>query len=205
MSAAADASPEAVPSPAANSRPVAGSQSVALVGFMGAGKSSVGRALAARLELPFVDCDEVIAREAGPIPDIFADAGEAGFRAVEREVVRRVLAAACERPCVVALGGGAVLSGDVREALTRLPHVVWLTAPVADLWRRVSSAGESGRPLAAEHEAFRALYEERATLYEEVADARVVNDASRDLADVLDEIATLLAPVAPGVFAGGLP
>ena len=198
MSRAVDASQVAGPSPAARS------QAVALVGFMGAGKSSVGRALAARLELPFVDCDEVIAGEAGPILDIFADAGEAGFRAVEREVVRRLLAEACERPCVVALGGGAVLSDDVREALARLPHVVWLTAPVEDLWRRVSSAGEPGRPLAAARETFRARYEERAALYEEVADACVVNSGDRDLADVLDEIVTLLAPVAPGVSARDL-
>ena len=172
---------------------------------MGAGKSSVGRALAARLELPFVDCDEVIACEAGPIPGIFRDFGEAGFRAVEREVVTRLLAEACESARVVALGGGAVLSAEVREALARLPHVVWLTASEEDLWRRVTSAGEPGRPLAAERETFRARYEERAVLYREVADACVANDATRDLADVVSEIVLVMAVPARGATAGGAP
>jgi shikimate kinase len=161
---------------------------------MGAGKSSVGRALATRLGLAFVDCDEVIAREAGPIPQIFARSGEAGFRALEREVVRRVLADACVHPRVVALGG----------ALAGFPLVVWLTAPVDDLWRRVTSGGEGERPLAADLEAFRARYEERAALYEQVAGARVANGAARDLADVVDEIAALLVPVR-GAPVGGRP
>jgi len=177
---------------------------VALVGFMGAGKSSVGRALAARLGLAFVDCDEVIAREAGPIPQIFARSGEAGFRSLEREVVRRVLADAGVHPRVVALGGGAVLSSEVREALAGFPLVVWLTAPIDDLWRRVTSGGEAERPLAADLEAFRARYEERAALYEQVAGARVANNAARDLAAVVDEIAALLAPIR-GAPVGGRP
>jgi shikimate kinase len=171
---------------------------------MGAGKTSVGRALAVRLDLPFVDCDEVIAREAAPIPEIFAQSGEAGFRALEREVVLRLLADACVHLCVVALGGGAVLSPEVREALAGFPNVVWLTASVDDLWRRVTSGGEAERPLADDLEAFRARYEERAALYEQVAGARVANGAERDLAAVVDDIAGLLAPVG-GASRGGRP
>ncbi len=80
---------------------------------------------------------------AGPIPDIFSARGEAGFRTLEAEVVTAAIAEALERPCVLALGGGAVLSDDVREALRRLPHVVWLTAPPGTLWDRVAAGGDA--------------------------------------------------------------
>lgn len=167
----------------------AGTQaSVVLVGFMGVGKSRVGKAVARRRGVPFVDCDHVIEHEAGPIPGIFASAGEVGFRAIEQEVVLRVLAEAGEQPRVVALGGGAVLSGDVREALTRFAHVVWLTAPLEDVWRRVGSGARADRPLAGDEAAFRRLFEERVALYERVATCRVANGDGRNVADVVDDI-----------------
>ena len=77
---------------------------VALVGFMGAGKSAVGRELAAALGIPFVDTDDLVVAEAGPIPSIFAERGEAGFRALEARIVTAALREAAERPCVLALG-----------------------------------------------------------------------------------------------------
>jgi len=166
---------------------------VALVGFMGSGKSAVGRALAAVLGLPFVDCDEVISETAGPIPDIMAQSGEAGFRAIERTVTLDALERSLVEPCVVALGGGAVLDGDVREALKRLPHVAWLTAPVGVMWERVRRAGLAGRPLAHDEAGFARLYEERVPLYEKVASLVVVNDGSMNLAEVA---ASLLARMA---------
>lgn len=161
---------------------------VALVGFMGAGKSAVGRELAAALGSAFVDTDESIVAQAGAIEEIFAQRGEAAFRALEAEVVTAAVADARERPCVLALGGGAVLSVVVREALGRLPHVVWLTAPPEVLWRRAQAEGQSVRPLAADEGAFRALLATRESLYAQVA-TEVVDTATRPAAAVAAEIA----------------
>jgi shikimate kinase len=164
---------------------------VALVGFMGAGKSVVGRLAAKRLKVPFIDTDALIEVREGPIAAIFAARGEPGFRALERDVVVEVLEAALREPCVVALGGGAVLSGDVREALERLPDVAWLTAPADVLWARTQAAARGGRPLATDEQAFRRLLEERSDLYRRVASTEVLNDGSRALAAVAREIAAL--------------
>ena len=164
---------------------------VALVGFMASGKSAVGRLAAKRLGLPFVDTDALIEEREGPIAEIFAARGESVFRALERDVVVEVLQTSLREPCVVALGGGAVLSGDVREALQRLPHVAWLTAPADVLWARTRGAAPGGRPLAEDKQAFRRLLDERNDLYRRVASVTVLNDGSRALDAVADEIAAL--------------
>jgi shikimate kinase len=165
---------------------------VALVGFMGAGKSAVGRQLAAALALPFIDTDELVVAAAGPIPEIFEERGEQGFRALEAEIVTAAIADAEERPCVLALGGGAVLSAEVRAALRHLARVVWLTAPASVLWSRVAAAGTAARPLAGEEETFRALLAVREPLYREVA-TRSVDTDGRSAAAVADEIAASVA------------
>ena len=174
-------------------------QAVALVGFMGAGKSAVGERLAAALALPFVDTDRLIEATAGPIPAIFAERGEQGFRALEAQVVTAAVAAAEERPSVLALGGGAVLSAEVRGALERLAHVVWLEAPVDVLWARARAAGTRERPLAGDKRAFTALLEARVPLYREVA-ARVVQTGAKSAATIAAEIAAdlLAAPTDEG-------
>ena len=110
--------------------------SIALIGFMGAGKSHVGMLAAHRLRVPFVDTDALITEQLGPIEAVFAERGEAYFRSVERDVAVAVLERACTVPGVVALGGGAVMDEDVRQALAALAHVVWLTAPVDVLLAR---------------------------------------------------------------------
>ena len=166
---------------------------VALVGFMASGKSAVGRLVAKRLRVPFIDTDALIEEREGPIAAIFAARGELVFRRIERDVVVEVLERALREPCVVALGGGAVLSGDVREALGRLPQVAWLTAPAEVLWARVRSAVPGGRPLAQDEPAFRRLLDERSDLYRRVASAEVINDGSRAPAVVADEVAGLAA------------
>jgi shikimate kinase len=166
---------------------------VALVGFMAAGKSAVGRLAAKRLKVPFVDTDALIEEREGPIAEVFAARGEQVFRGIERVVVVEVLETALREPCVVALGGGAVLSGGVREALGRLPHVAWLTAPADVLWARARAAAPGGRPLAMDEQAFGRLLEERNDLYRRVASAEVLNDGSRALEVVADEIAALAA------------
>ncbi len=174
--------PESGASPAA---------AVALVGFMASGKSAVGRLAAKRMGLPFVDTDALIEEREGPIAEIFAARGESVFRALERDLVVEVLQTSLREPCVVALGGGAVLSGDVREALQRLPHVAWLTAPADVLWARARAAAPGGRPLANDEQAFRRLLDERNDLYRRVASVSVLNDGSRALDAVADEIAAL--------------
>ena len=172
---------------------------IALVGFMGSGKSAVGRLAAKRLRVPFVDTDALIEEREGPIDEIFATRGEQVFRGLERDVVVEALESALREPCIVALGGGAVLSGDVREALGRLPHVAWLTAPAEVLWAR---ATRRGRPLAKDRQVFDRLFEERNDLYRRVASAAVLNDGSRALIAVADEIVALAADREPDAAPG---
>jgi shikimate kinase len=162
---------------------------VALVGFMGAGKSVIGRELAARLGLPFLDTDAAIVAVAGPIPGIFEARQESGFRALESEVVVRELEALAQVPKVVALGGGAVLSDDVRQALGRTPHVVWLTAPPETLWARVAPG--ASRPLAKDEESFFALLKARQPLYREVATV-VVDTSGRNPGEIADAVVAAL-------------
>ena len=118
-------------------------QSIYLTGFMGSGKSTVGRLLAARLRWPFVDLDETIVKEAGrSIPEIFQELGETAFRDMESEAVRRHAGEAG----VYALGGGAVLSECNRSLLLSTGTVVYLrTAPGTLLQRLEKGTGE--RPL----------------------------------------------------------
>ena len=170
-----------------NEHPRAGSpaergrlQAVALVGFMGAGKSAVGRELAAALGIPCVDTDDLIVASAGPIAAIFAERGEAGFRALEAAVVTAAISAAADSPCVLALGGGAVLSAAVREAVKTLPHVIWLAAPSEELWARVAGEGPHVRPLAADEQSFKQLLAGREPLYRAVA-TEVVETTGRTL------------------------
>jgi shikimate kinase len=164
---------------------------VALVGPMAAGKSVVGRLAAARLGIPFVDTDALIEDRAGNIPKIFDAVGESGFRRIERDVVVEVLDQAVQEVCIVALGGGAVLNGDVRDALHRLKRVVWLTAPSEELWRRAAAAGAAERPLARDEETFARLLAVRAPVYAEVASAEVPNDGTRPLETVVDAVVKL--------------
>jgi shikimate kinase len=165
---------------------------VVLVGFMGAGKSAVGRELAVRLCVPFLDTDDAIAAAAGPIPEIFASLGESGFRALESAIVVRELDALSREPKVLALGGGAVLAGDVRDALRLVAHVIWLTAPAGELWRRVSADEGEERPLASDEQAFASLLAAREALYREVA-TLVVDTSDRAAARIASELAAALS------------
>src|SRR5689334_16143690 len=115
--------------------------------MMGCGKTAVGRALADQAGVPFVDLDEELERQAGlSIRQIFAEHGEASFRAMEREAVERELADG--KPRVVALGGGSLLSRAVRLKALERGTVVTLGANPKELVRRV--AGTGARPLLGE-------------------------------------------------------
>ena len=118
-------------------------KTIALIGLMGAGKSSIGRRLAHSLDLPFRDADEEVERAAGrSVSDIFAELGEPAFRAGERRVIARLLT---EPPHVLATGGGAFMDPQTRELIARHAVSVWLKADVEVLARRV--ARKSDRPL----------------------------------------------------------
>jgi shikimate kinase/3-dehydroquinate synthase len=132
---------------------------VALVGFMGAGKSTAAR----RLRLPVRRSDE-------HTPIALFDQGEAAFRAREAEVIEQLVH---EPPAVLDLGGGAVTTPEVRELLREKATVVWLDVDVETCWERVQ---HSERPLAQDYEAFKRLYEERRPLYAEVADVVAHDD-----------------------------
>lgn len=118
-------------------------RSLVLVGLMGAGKTSIGRRLAKRLSLPFVDADDEIVKAAGlSVEEIFARFGEASFREGERRVIARLLDGAA---MVLATGGGAFLDAATREAIARRGISVWLSADLDVLVRR--TVGRPGRPL----------------------------------------------------------
>ena len=140
---------------------------LALAGFMGSGKTTVGTVVAERLGRAFVDLDDEIERRAGTaVADLFSARGEAGFRQLEEEVARDVLRDG--EPAVVALGGGAVLSEGTRSDLRKRAFTVLLDVDPEVAWNRVAG---TGRPLARGEEAFHALHRDRQPLYEEVADA----------------------------------
>jgi len=125
-------------------RAALGQRAIVLVGMMGSGKSSVGRRLAGRLGLPFVDADTEIETAAHmTIPEIFAQRGEAEFREGERRVISRVLTT--RAPLVLATGGGAFMNAETRERVKELGISVWLKAEPDVLMRRVRK--RSNRPL----------------------------------------------------------
>ena len=134
---------------------------------MGAGKSTVGEELAARLGRPFVDVDSEIEREE-PIARIFETGGEAAFRL--RESKQAVDALRASEPAVISLGGGAVGTDQIRSALRMCAVTILVEIDAEEAWRRV---GGSDRPLAQDEAAFRALYDERQPLYDDAADAQV--------------------------------
>ena len=120
-----------------------GRRSIVLVGLMGCGKSSIGRRLAARLDLPFIDADDEIERAAGrSVADIFAEHGEPHFREGERKVIQRLLGCG---PQVLATGGGAYMNAETRDNIRQSGISVWLKADLPVLMRRV--AKRDNRPL----------------------------------------------------------
>jgi shikimate kinase len=159
-----------------------------VVGFMGAGKSTVGRSLARRLGWSYVDLDEEIeAAERAAISDIFSQRGEAEFRRIETEALRRRLELG--EPAVLALGGGAFTIPANRELMRGRGVTVWLDCPFDIVQRRVAQSGH--RPLARDPVALAALYEARREAYR-LADVRVPIE-SDDPEVTVDSIMRVLA------------
>lgn len=177
-----------------------GKRSIVMIGLMGCGKSAIGKRLAAKLSIPFVDADEEIERVAGmTISDIFAAYGEPHFRDRETKVIARLLG---EGPQVLATGGGAFMSAPTRAAVRDNGISVWLKAELPVLMRRV--AKRSTRPLlkTGDPEAvMRRLMAERYPVYAEADIAVESRDVAHDV--IVDEIIAALiasgrlAPAAP--------
>jgi shikimate kinase len=152
--------------PAPSLRERLGYRAVVLVGLMGAGKTTIGRRLASRLDLPFRDADVEIETAAGmPISDIFAIFGEPAFRDGERRVISRLLE---DGPMVLATGGGAYMNAETRANIARRGISVWLKADYDTLMRRVRR--RSHRPLLANPDpegTMRRLIAERYPIYGE--------------------------------------
>ncbi|MFS0852078.1 shikimate kinase [Microbacterium sp. 179-I 3D4 NHS] len=154
-----------------------------LVGPMAAGKTSVGRRVARRLHVPFVDTDKRIVAEHGPIPAIFAEHGEPYFRELERAAVATALA----EGGVISLGGGAVTDAATRALLRELP-VVFLTVQPDAVAERIRG---SGRPLLEGDdpvERWSSIFAQRREWYEEVASA-TFDTSRRPMQKIADEIA----------------
>ena len=151
-----------------------------LVGFMAAGKTTVARALARRLDWEAVDIDEVIEqRERQTVADVFARHGEAYFRALERQALLDHIS---RRHLVVATGGGTFVDSQNRAAINGDGVSVWLDVPLDRLIDRVPAGGR--RPLAADRASFERLYYQRRAAYEQ---AQVRLDAGRASVDALVE------------------
>ncbi|MCL6516175.1 shikimate kinase [Alicyclobacillus sp.] len=163
---------------------------IALVGMMGSGKTTVGRVLAEHLNLPFVDLDAFIETRAGrPIPQLFAEKGEAGFRAWEERALRRITQACAG--VVLATGGGVVVTEGCRQILSSRWCTVWLDARVETLVERLRDEADH-RPMLATSESLAervaALSEARAAWYGAVARRRVAVDG-RSALSIAHEIA----------------
>lgn len=176
-----------------------GRRSVVLVGMMGAGKSSVGRKLAARLGLAFVDADNEIEAAAGmSIPDIFEIRGEAEFRSGEARVIARLLETG---PQVLATGGGAFMNADTRATIRAKGVSVWLRADFDVLMKRIRRRND--RPMLKTDDpaaTLRNLIEHRYPVY---AEADIIVDSRDVLHEVIvDEILDALRGYFAGLQAG---
>ena len=174
---------------------------VVLVGVMGSGKSTVGFGIAHALQCSFVDLDAQIVKAAKcTVNEIFARGGEAEFRGVETDVLATVLDDACALiasettlSVVVATGGGAIISQTNRDKIaSSADHVIWLDARVDELVKRTSSS-KTPRPLLANdpQQVLSALSGERASLYEQVATAKI-DTTGKQIDQVIDAALQIL-------------
>jgi shikimate kinase len=179
-----------------------GGRSVVLVGMPGCGKSAIGRRLAHRLELPFIDADDEIEQAAGKaITDIFKEHGEPYFRDGERKVIARILKSGSQ---VLATGGGAFMSAETRDNIRKAAISVWLKAELPLLLRRVLK--RNNRPLLERdpEAVMRSLVETRYPIYA-TADITV---ESRDLPheamvlEIIDALAAHALATEPAAAAG---
>lgn len=174
-----------------------GRGNIFLVGMMGAGKTTVGRALAHRLRLPFVDTDRIMVDRTGvPVATIFEIEGEEGFRRRESALLAEVAETDAQ---VIATGGGAVLAGENRELMRRHGTVIYLRASVESLWERTRH--DSSRPLLATPDpraTLATLLEKRDALYRDAAHI-IVDTGAQSAATLVNRVVVALRQNAAGV------
>ncbi len=151
-----------------------------LIGMPGCGKTSAGKMAAAALGFECIDTDALIETKAGkPIPQIFAESGEAGFRRIEKEVV---FSLAGVKNAVICTGGGVVIDPENVAVLRRTGKVCWIMRPVSEL------ASGGIRPLSKSPQAIAEMYEKRKDLYRNAAEYTVSNTSAVPLENVVREI-----------------
>jgi shikimate kinase len=164
---------------------------ISLVGFMGAGKTTVGRALAGKLGWEFVDLDDLIqAREGRTIPEIFQTSGEKAFRELERQLLQELVNSSGVNGSVLSLGGGAFIDNTNQQLLREngIP-AVFLDASAEELFRRCQQPGVD-RPLLSDRDGFSELYGRRRPAYMNAEFC--IQTAGREIASIVDEIMTRL-------------
>ena len=165
-------------------------KTIALVGMMGAGKTAVGKAIAARLHAPLIDSDSEIERAANmTIAEIFERDGEAFFREKESQIIKRLLKG---EKCILSTGGGAFLADKNRQLIHEKGASVWLNADVDVLWARVKN--NPSRPLLQTENPFQALsklYSERKPIYA-LADLSIESGAQISVDDMADKVISTL-------------
>ena len=143
-------------------------RAIALVGFMGAGKTTLGKKLSCKLEMPFVDTDKQIEKECNKsISDIFKDFGENYFREIEQKIVLNILNNA-EKPVVLSIGGGAFLNATIRKNIKEKAISIWLKIEISDIFIRIKKS-KHDRPLIKQHASLsetESLYNKRQPFYE---------------------------------------
>lgn len=155
-------------------------KNLVLIGMPGCGKTSAGKIAAEKLGFECVDTDTLIEDRAGrPIPQIFAESGEATFRSIEKEVISSL---AGVENCVICTGGGAVIDPANVAVLRETGKVCWIMRPVAEL------ASGGVRPLSKSPRAIAEMYEKREKLYRNAAEYTVSNTSAVPLEKVVSEI-----------------
>lgn len=163
---------------------------ILLTGMMGSGKSVLGKALAQRLNLPFIDADAEIEKQEGTsIAAIFAEHGEERFRRIEENVLRKLLAG---EVAVIAAGGGAIINKNTRKLFREKALTIWLKAPATTLFERTKKdhGGDTARPLLKNGDPVATLARllgERERFYAEAAIH--LDTSARPLAETVEELA----------------
>jgi len=174
-------------------------KTVALVGMMGAGKSAVGKALAERLNVKFLDSDQEIEAASNlTIAEIFSRYGEAFFREKEAQIIERLLV---DKPAILSTGGGAFMAEGNRKNMSDLGVSVWLNAKTDVLWERVKH--KSTRPLLQTENPYKTLVElhnTRAPVYA-LADLHVTSDGDTEIPEMVDRVIEALKHY-NGIFEG---
>jgi shikimate kinase len=162
-------------------------ESIVLIGPPGAGKSSIGKSLAKRMNLNFIDTDELIENRSGKkISDIFLEDGEAGFRALEKE---SVLEALRQANSIISLGGGAVLDSETQSVLREMNRVVYLEVSISNAAPRIGFNRDRPLLLGNPRQQWLSLMEHRKPIYESLAKYQVSTDNRKvsEVAEILVE------------------